>query len=290
MSAPEHAVPAGALVVAATPIGNPRDASARLVELLGSADVVAAEDTRRLHRLCQALGVAPRGRVVSCYEHNEEARVEELTDAVAAGSTVVLVSDAGMPAVSDPGYRLVRACAGRGLRVTVLPGPSAVLSALAVSGLPTDRFTFEGFPPRKAGERARALAGLREERRTMVFFESPHRTAGTLAAMAEAFGGERPAALCRELTKTYEEVRRGDLASLAESTAGEDVRGEVCLVVAGRPERQLGEEDVERAVTEVLGLVAGGERLKAAAADVSARTGLSKKLLYDRAVAAGDPR
>ncbi|WP_432508814.1 16S rRNA (cytidine(1402)-2'-O)-methyltransferase [Kineococcus auxinigenes] len=278
--------PGGALVIAATPIGNTADASPRLVRALEEADLVAAEDTRRLHRLCQALGVTPRGRVVSCYEHNEEARAAEVVEAVTAGLTVLLVSDAGMPAVSDPGYRLVRACVEHDLRVTVLPGPSAVLSALALSGLPTDRFTFEGFPRRKAGERARALAALRDEQRTMVFFESPHRTAGTLAAMAQVFGDDRPAALCRELTKTYEEVRRGPLGVLAAGVAQDEVRGEVCLVVAGRPPRALGEDEVAAAVEEVVQRSRSGERLKDAAAAVAVDTGLGKKLLYDRAIAA----
>ncbi|WP_432520352.1 16S rRNA (cytidine(1402)-2'-O)-methyltransferase [Kineococcus sp. SYSU DK006] len=281
MTASEDA--SGVLLIAATPIGNPGDASARLVEALGSADLVAAEDTRRLHRLCQALGVTPRGRVVSCYEHNEEARAAEVVEAVAAGRTVVLVSDAGMPSVSDPGYRLVRACVAAGLRVTVLPGPSAVLSALALSGLPTDRFAFEGFPPRKPGERARAFAALAAEPRTTVFFESPHRTAATLAAMRDALGAQRPAAVCRELTKTYEEVVRGPLAELVAWAEQGEVRGEVCIVVGGAPPAPAA--DLDRLVTEAHEQVAAGGRLKEVAGAIALREGISRKLLYDAVLA-----
>ncbi|MFB9378498.1 16S rRNA (cytidine(1402)-2'-O)-methyltransferase [Kineococcus gynurae] len=286
---PEDAAPAGAgvgaaLVLAGTPIGNVRDASPRLVELLATADVVAAEDTRRLRRLCAAVGVAPRGRVMSCHEHNEEARVADLTAEIAAGRTVLLVTDAGMPSVSDPGYRLVRACAEAGLRVTAVPGPSAVLTALALSALPSDRFTFEGFCPRRPGERTRTFAALAGERRTMVFFESPHRTAATLAAMAEAFGADRPAALCRELTKTYEEVVREPLGALAERVRGQEVRGEVCLVVGGAPEAPV--PAVADLVARVQELAAAGTRLKDATAEVAAATGVSRRELYEAVLAA----
>ncbi|MGL5849568.1 MAG: 16S rRNA (cytidine(1402)-2'-O)-methyltransferase, partial [Phycicoccus sp.] len=198
----------GVLVLAGTPIGDPRDAPPRLAEELSTADVVAAEDTRRLRRLCHSLGVEPAGRVVSFHEHNEAARAVELAERLRAGDRVLVVTDAGMPSVSDPGFRLVSAAVADDVRVTGVPGPSAVLLALAVSGLPVDRFCFEGFLPRKDGERARALAGLTAERRTMVFFEAPHRTARTLAAMCGSFGSDRHAAVCRELTKTHEEVRR----------------------------------------------------------------------------------
>jgi len=222
----------GVLVLAGTPIGRVADAPPRLAEELATADVVAAEDTRRLRRLTTELGVTPTGRVVSYFEGNESARTPALVDALLAGERVLLVTDAGMPSVSDPGYRLVAAAVEQGIRVTSVPGPSAVLTALAVSGLPVDRFCFEGFPPRKPGERRRVLANLRDERRTMVFFESPHRTEATLAAMAEAFGADRPAAVCRELTKTHEEVRRAGLADLA-TWAADGVRGEVTIVVQG---------------------------------------------------------
>jgi 16S rRNA (cytidine1402-2'-O)-methyltransferase len=271
----------GVLVLAATPIGDPRDAAPRLAEELGLADVVAAEDTRRLRRLCRDLGVEPPGSVVSFHEHNESARSAELVDRLRHGDRVLVVTDAGMPSVSDPGYRLVRAAVDAGTRVTGVPGPSAVLLALAVSGLPVDRFCFEGFPPRKEGERARLLAALAAEPRTMVFFEAPHRLGRTLSAMAEAFGQERPAAVCRELTKTHEEVRRGGLGELAAWAEG-GVLGEVTLVVGGAvgPASDVGTE-----LPGILERVAAGERLKDVCGEVAAATGLSRKALYDAAVA-----
>jgi 16S rRNA (cytidine1402-2'-O)-methyltransferase len=272
----------GTLVLAATPICDPRDAAPRLGQELATADVVAAEDTRRLKRLLAALEVAPTGRVLSYHEHNEAARTPELVERLVAGERVVVVTDAGMPSVSDPGYRLVAAAVEAGVRVTCVPGPSAVLMALAVSGLPVDRFAFDGFLPRKAGERARVLAEAAQERRTLVYFEAPHRLAEALAAMAEAFGPGRRAAVCRELTKTYEEVRRGTLAELAE-WAADGARGEITVVVAGA-ERVV--SSVEDALDGIRQRVAAGERLKDVASDVAARTGLSKKALYDAAVAA----
>nr|WP_245627405.1 16S rRNA (cytidine(1402)-2'-O)-methyltransferase [Kribbia dieselivorans] len=272
----------GLLVLAATPIGDPRDAAPRLSEELARADVVAAEDTRRLRRLCTDLGVEPSGQIVSYHEHNEAAKTPELVARIAAGDRVVLVTDAGMPSVSDPGYRLVTACIDADLDLTCVPGPSAVLMALAVSGLPVDRFCFEGFPPRKAGERARTFAALATEPRTMVFFEAPHRIAETLTAMAEAFGPERRGAVCRELTKTYEEVKRGGLATLA-TWAADGVRGEITVVVAGAEPVVA---DLDTAVAQVLERVAGGERLKDASAAVAQASGLSRKVLYDAAVAA----
>jgi 16S rRNA (cytidine1402-2'-O)-methyltransferase len=272
------------LVLAATPIGRVADASPRLAELLGSADVVAAEDTRRLKRLASDLGVAVGGRVVSYFEGNERERTPELVDAVAAGSTVLLVTDAGMPSVSDPGYRLVAACVDAGLDVTAIPGPSAVLTALAVSGLPVDRFCFEGFAPRKAGERRRVLGALRREPRTMVFFESPHRTGATLAAMAEAFGSDRRGAVCRELTKTYEEVARGTLAELVAWAEGQEhgVRGEVTLVVAGAPEEERDHtvDDLRELVAEA---EADGLSRKDAIARVAAETGVRRQEVYSAA-------
>ncbi len=275
-------VATGTLVLAATPIGHPRDASPRLVDELRRADVVAAEDTRRLRRLTAELDVQPTGRLVSYHEHNEAAKTAELVAGLQAGERVVLVTDAGMPSVSDPGYRLVSACVRAGVRVTCVPGPSAVLMALAVSGLPVDRFCFEGFLPRKGGERARALGLLADERRTMVFFEAPHRLATTLGAMAEVFGADRPAAVCRELTKTYEEVRRGGLTELAE-WAQEGARGEITVVVGGARGAAAEVPDV---LPTVLERVAAGERLKDVSAEVAAEAGLSKKAVYDAAVAA----
>jgi len=276
---------AGALVLAATPIGDSRDAPPRLLEELSGADVVAAEDTRRLQRLCQRLGVTPRGQVLSYHEHNEAARTPELVERVAAGDRVVLVTDAGMPSVSDPGYRLVAAVAARGLRVTCVPGPSAVLAALAVSALPVDRFCFEGFLSRRPGERARAVAALAAEPRTMVFFEAPHRLAAMLRALADGLGEDRPAAVCRELTKTYEEVRRGTLRELA-AWAAEGVRGEITVVVAGAPAAEPGAVDLDTLVERVEERVRAGERLKDASAAEAQAAGVSRKVLYDAVLAA----
>jgi 16S rRNA (cytidine1402-2'-O)-methyltransferase len=271
------------LVLAATPLGDARDASPRLVEALGEADMIAAEDTRRLRTLASALGVSPAGRVVSFYDAVETARLPGLVDAVRQGRTVLLVTDAGMPSVSDPGYRLVAACVAEDLPVTCLPGPSAVTTALAVSGLPCDRFCFEGFPPRKPGERRRWLSALADEPRTCVFFESPHRVADTLAAAAEVLGADRRAAVCRELTKPYEEVRRGDLAELAR-WAADGVRGEVTVVLAGAVVGPA-EPDLPALVTEVERRVADGERMKDAVAAV-AGTAVPKRALYDAVVTA----
>lgn len=273
---------AGRFVLAATPIGNDADASTRLRELLASADVVAAEDTRRTRKLAARLGVEITGRLVSLHEHNESERLPELLEAVRGGAQVALVTDAGMPTVSDPGYRVVAAAVAEGLDVTCAPGPSAVLAALALSGLATDRFCFEGFPPRKPGERARALRALAHEPRTMVFFEAPHRLAVTLEAMTEAFGPERPAAVCRELTKTYEEVVRGPLAELAE-WAREDVRGEIVVVVAGAPPR---EASLDAVVGEVLARVEAGERLKDAVRELARSSRIGQRELYAAALAA----
>lgn len=276
----------GRVVLAATPIGNVDDASPRLRTLLATADVVAAEDTRRLRALVDRLGVRPTGRVLSHHEHNEADRVDELLDVVRDGGTVLVVTDAGMPTVSDPGFTLVRAAAEEGLPVTVAPGPSAVLAALAVSGLPSDRFCFEGFLPRRSGERAAALAELAIERRTMVFFEAPHRVAVTVDAMVTAFGPDRQGAICRELTKTFEETVRGPLSALADR-ARDGVRGEVVLVVAGASATVV---PVPRLLPEVLARVDGGERLKDVVVEVAAAAGVPKRDLYAAAVAARAPR
>jgi 16S rRNA (cytidine1402-2'-O)-methyltransferase len=275
-------VTTGRLVLAATPLGDVRDASPRLAEALAEADVVAAEDTRRLRSLTSALGVTPRGRVVSFYEDVETARLPGLLESLRAGETVVLVTDAGMPSVSDPGFRLVAACVSEDLPVTCLPGPSAVTTALALSGLPCDRFCFEGFAPRKPGERSKWLASLRGEPRTVVFFESPHRLASTLSDAVSVLGPDRQAAVCRELTKTYEEVKRGSLSALAE-WAADGVRGEITVVLSGAEPRSVSVADL---VDEVSSRVAAGERLKSAAAEVAEATGVSKKELYDAVLAA----
>jgi 16S rRNA (cytidine1402-2'-O)-methyltransferase len=270
---------AGVLVLAGTPIGRPDDAPPRLAAELAAADVVAAEDTRRLKRLTSDLGVELTGRVVSYFEGNEQGRTPQLLEALQAGDRVVLVTDAGMPSVSDPGYRLVAAAVEAGIEVTAVPGPSAVLTALAVSGLPVDRFCFEGFLPRKAGERARRLDELADEPRTMVFFEAPHRTEAALQAMADAFGADRPAAVCRELTKTYEEVRRGGLGNLA-AWAADGVRGEVTLVVSGAADEPP-RTDPETLLALVASEESAGVPRKQAIADVARRSGVPKRVVYD---------
>ena len=272
------------LVLVGAPIGRADDASPRLAAALATADVVAAEDTRRLSRLCADLGIELTGRVVSYFEGNEAQRTASLLDALRAGERVVVVTDAGMPTVSDPGYRLVVAAVEQDLPVTCVPGPSAVTTALAVSGLPTDRFCFEGFLPRKAGERRARLAELQAERRTCVLFEAPHRLADALADMAAVLGDQRRAVVCRELTKTYEEVVRGTLPELA-AWASAGVRGEVTLVLEGAPE-----PTVELTPAELVRLVgvreAAGLTRKEALAAVAAETGLPKSAVYDAVVAA----
>ena len=266
------------LVLAGAPIGRPDDASPRLVAALASAEVVAAEDTRRLHRLCADLGVVLTGRVLSYFEGNEQQRTPDLLEALRAGQRVVLVTDAGMPTVSDPGYRLVAAAAAEGLPVTCVPGPSAVTTALAVSGLPTDRFCFEGFLPRKSGERRSRLAELQAERRPAVLFEAPHRLADALADMAEVLGPDRRAVVCRELTKTYEQVVRGTLAELV-AWAADGVRGEVTLVLEGAPERT--EELTPDALADLVAVrEAAGLTRKEALSAVASETGLPKRDVY----------
>lgn len=268
------------IILAATPIGNLGDASRRLVEALENATVIAAEDTRTTHRLLAALGVANRPRLIALHDHNEKERAPELVE-LARNEDVLVLSDAGMPTVSDPGYGLVAAAAAAGVTVTAIPGPSAVVTALAVSGLPTDRFTFEGFVPRKPGERASFFRALAAEARTMVFFEAPTRTPATLTDLSSAFGPGRRAAVCRELTKLHEEVARGTLAELV-TWAEDGVRGEVVIVVAGAEPSEVAFPD---AVTQVLELVRTGMRLKDAAGEVSAHTGHSSRELYGAALA-----
>lgn len=268
---------AGLLVLAGMPIGDVADASPALLSALAAADVVAAEDTRRYHAFLTRAGATSEARVVSYFEGNESSRTPELVELLRDGSRVVLVTDAGMPSVSDPGYRLVVAAIEAGVRVTAVPGPSAVLVALALSGLPTDRFCFEGFLPRKAGPRRAALVELAAERRTMVFFEAPHRLVEMLADAASVLGGARPAAVCRELTKTYEEVRRGGLAELAEWAAG-GVLGEITVVVGGAPNEK---PPLAAAIDEVRRRVSEGGKRSAAAAAVAAETGHDRRDLYD---------
>ena len=274
----------GTLIVAAAPIGCAGDASARLAAALAGASVIAAEDTRRIRRLAADLDVRLTAQVVSCYEAVEQRRAESLLADLKAGSDVLLVTDAGMPGISDPGYRLVKAATAAGIRVTALPGPSAVTAALAVAGLPSDRFCFEGFPPRRTGDRARRFAELATEPRTLVFFESPRRLGVTLGELAEAFGPGRPAVVCRELTKTHEEIRRGTLSELADWAAG-GVRGEVTFVVAGNAGEHRRGGDAGRAAADVAGRQAGGLTTKEAIAAVAADLGLPKRTVYDAVIA-----
>jgi len=268
----------GRLLIGATPLGQPSDASARLVKALASADVIAAEDTRRIRTLAQALEVKPRGKVLSLYDANEAARVPALVDEIQTGATVLLVSDAGMPLISDPGYRLVAACIEAGAHVQCLPGPSAVTTALAVSGLPSERFCFEGFAPRKHAARVSWFKALAAEPRTCVFFESPRRLPDTLKDAVEALGPERKAAVCRELTKTHEEVVRGTLGELAK-WASDGVLGEITVVLAGATPKA----DLDTLVAEVNALVDDGARVKDACAQVVGKTpgAPSRRELYD---------
>ncbi len=267
----------GRLLLGATPLGQPSDASPRLIDALARADVVAAEDTRRVRVLARSLQVRITGRVVSLFDQVEAARVPALVGEVKSGATVLVVSDAGMPVISDPGYRLVVACVEAGLPVSCLPGPSAVTTALAVSGLPSDRFCFEGFAPRKAAPRKSWLAALDDEPRTCVFFESPRRLAGCLRDAVEQLGGARAAVVCRELTKVHEEVVRGTLEELAE-WAADGVLGEITVVLAGATPRA----DLPTLVARVQELVAGGVRVKDACGEVAAaHPGVRSRQLYD---------
>lgn len=275
----------GALVLAATPLGDARDASPRLRELIATADLVAAEDTRRFRHLASALDVEISGKVVSHYDAVEGERMPGLLEAVRTGSTVLLVSDAGMPAISDPGYRLVAAAAAEDLPVTCLPGPSAVTTALVLSGLPCERFCFEGFAPRKPGDRRRWLDDLRREPRAVVFFESPRRVADLLALAVEVLGEDRRAAVCRELTKRYEQIKRGTLAELAEWAGAEEVRGEVTVVLAGADVAQA--PSIDSLIPAVQERVADGERLKDAVAAVATGAGVGKRDLYNATLTAG---
>jgi 16S rRNA (cytidine1402-2'-O)-methyltransferase len=277
----------GRLVLGGAPLGQPGDVGPRLRSVMETADVLAVEDTRRLHRLASDLGVTFTGRVVTFHESVEQSRLPGLMSALADGATVLLLTDAGMPSVSDPGYTLVRAAIDAGIVVTSVPGPSAVVTALAVSGLPVDRFCFEGFLPRKAGERRARFAGLADERRTMVFFESPHRLADALTDAAAVLGEDRPAAVCRELTKTYEEIRRGPLAELA-AWAAEGVKGEITLVVGGAPERAVELTPADLAA-EVAAEEASGATRKDAIRAVVERTGIPRRTVYDAVVAAKSP-
>lgn len=277
----------GIILFAGTPLGNPEDASGRLATAISSADLIAAEDTRKFRALAERMRVTPRGKVVSHFEANESVRLQELVDAAARGNTVLVVTDAGMPSVSDPGFRLVRAAIEAGVAISILPGPSAVTAALVLSGLPVDRFCFEGFLPRKASERSTRLTSLVDETRTMVFFEAPHRVSASLTAMADVFGVQRPAALCRELTKTYEEVLRGTLGELIEAVH-DGVRGEITIVVGGANTQDLrvarglvDEADWVRAVAE---REAAGTTRRDAIAEVARAAARPRREVYDAVI------
>jgi 16S rRNA (cytidine1402-2'-O)-methyltransferase len=267
------------LILAATPIGNLSDASPRLVEHLQNSHYIAAEDTRTLYKLAQALGIQVQAKTFSLHDHNEHERIEQLVE-IAREHDLLVVSDAGMPTVSDPGFNLVRACAEHDIPVTIIPGPSAVLSALAVSGLPTDRFTFEGFLPRKDGERRTLFEELLREQRTMIFFESPHRIHESLVVAAEIFGADRKASVSRELTKKFEHTERGTLAELVEWAADEP-KGEMVVVIAGAAAEL---RDISSLVKDVLDLAESGIGLKQAVAEIAEITKVSKSELYQLAL------
>jgi len=281
-------MPIAGLILAGSPIGDRRQASPALVEALLAADLIAAEDTRRFHTLTKRLNITVDAPVVSFFDGNETIRTPELLSALTAGQTVVLVTDAGMPTISDPGTRLVRAALEADCRVTAVPGPSAVLTALAISGLPTDRFCFEGFAPRKAGQRLARLRTLVAEERTMVFFEAPHRLSAFLVAAESVFGADRPAAICRELTKTHEEVIRGPLAELVAWASG-PVRGEITVVVGGHHPTEAAIDQADR-VTEVKALVAAGAKPSSAVAEVANRHRTDRRALYQAWIEAGSSR
>jgi 16S rRNA (cytidine1402-2'-O)-methyltransferase len=270
----------GVLVLLGAPLGNPADVSARVRDELSRADIVAAEDTRRLARLARDLDVPIPGRVVSYFEGNEERRTPSLVAALREGARVALITDGGMPSVSDPGFRLVRAAIAAGVPVQAVPGPSAVTTALAVSGLPADRFCFEGFLPRTAAARRARLAALATEERTLVFFEAPHRVAAMLADAAAAFGPARPAALCRELTKTHEEIRRAPLGELAAWAAEADVRGEITLVVAGAEAPPAAALSAEELADRVASYERQGMSRRDAVAAVARDTGVPRRDVY----------
>ena len=268
-----------ALTLAATPLGNPKDASARLMDAIATADVIAAEDSRRFHRLASDLGVTFVGKVISFFDGNEEERTQEILELLRTGKNVLVVSDAGMPTISDPGFRLMRDAIAEGVNVSVIPGPSAVTMAVALSGLPTDRFSFEGFPPRTAGARLATFEKLRFEERTMVFFEAPHRLDDSLSDCVNVFGADRQAAICREMTKRYEETIRGTLSELSQWAQANEILGEITLVIAGAvtDSASLTAADMVGRVRE---FESAGMDRKTAIATVAEEFGIAKRLVY----------
>lgn len=271
------------LILAGTPIGNIGDASPRLVATLQEATVIAAEDTRTLFKLANHLGIKLNSELISLNEHNELQKLDRLME-VASNGNLVLVSDAGMPTISDPGFALVRACSEKGIEIQVVPGPSSVIAALAVSGLSTDRFSFEGFIPRKSGERKKFFQKLASEERTMIFFESPHRISESLEDAAKVFGVDRKASLSRELTKKFEETIRGTLDELTE--LAQDLKGEMVLVVAGAEQTAVSAKEL---LKEVLLLRSTGSSLKDAARQIAKKHGASTSELYDLALKSNRP-
>jgi 16S rRNA (cytidine1402-2'-O)-methyltransferase len=273
------------LLIAGVPLGNPGDASARLISAISSASIIAAEDSRRFQRLCQDLGVSTQAKVFSFFEGNEEERTDQLLDELKNGADVLVVTDAGMPTVSDPGYKLVRSAIDANIPVEVLPGPSAVTTALALSGLPTDRFCFEGFVPRTQGAREKFFESIRFESRTIVLFEAPHRLIDTLNVALNILGADRKAALCREMTKTYEETVRGDLTTLIEWANSKEVLGEITIVIEGA---SSGAKEInrEKIVAAVRKLESVGMDRKEAVASIAAELNLPKREVFDAMVAA----
>ena len=270
----------GQLILAATPLGNILDASPRLKETLEQADLIAAEDTRRAKRLFADLNLEIKAPVISLFEENEIEKIPDIIEKLKNGLKVVVISDAGTPAISDPGYRLVTKAIEENISITVIPGPSAVLSALVLSGLPTDRFSFEGFSARKGKERTEILNNLNTQSRTMVIFESPRRTLQTLQDIQEIVGDDRKAAVVREISKTYEEVIRGSLKELVAWANSKEVLGEITLVIAGVENTGKKEVD-EQAIGEVKQLIAAGSSFKDAVQEVSTQRGLSRRELYE---------
>ena len=277
------------LVLAATPLGNPLDASARLKKAIESAEIIAAEDSRRFHRLASDLEVTFTARIISFFEGNEKERTAEILSLLREGKEVLVVTDAGMPTISDPGFRLMRDAIAENLPTVVIPGPSAPTMAIALSGLPTDRFTFEGFAPRALGARQALYESLRFEERTMVFFEAPHRITESLQDALAVFGSDRKAAICREMTKTYEETVRGSLAELVAWSTSKEILGEITMVIAGAA---VGTAEVtaDQMVARVREFEAAGMDRKAAIATVADEFDLPKRIVYAAVVDANKMR
>jgi 16S rRNA (cytidine1402-2'-O)-methyltransferase len=272
------------LILACLPIGDVRDASAHLIESIQNATYVAAEDSRKFARLCQELNIKHHAKVITFFEGNESEKIDELTSLLKSQKDVLVVTDAGAPGVSDPGYRLIRAAVESDVKIKVLPGPSAVVTALLLSGLPTDRFCFEGFPPRTQGARSKWFNDLAQEERTIIFFEAPHRIVESLKDAGDAFGLDRMGAVCREMSKHYEEVVRGELSQLIEWAQSKDILGEITIVISGF-DPGTREFDSAQLVQMVLNQESAGEGRKEAIAQVAKETGISKRVVFDAMVA-----